>query len=60
MQYDDAAGHGLAAGTSPGRFALHESLPWAVRSLDDAELRTLLVALLQEWRDRAEMAQEPI
>jgi len=64
MQHDDAAaglGHGQPiAGEAVGRFALHQSLPWAVRSLDDAELRTLLVALLQEWRDRAELSEGPI
>jgi hypothetical protein len=30
------------------------ALPNAIRSLDDAELRILLIALLQEWRCRSE------
>jgi len=29
-------------------------LPDAIRSLDDAELRILLIALLQEWGHRGE------
>jgi hypothetical protein len=36
-----------------GSVARHELLPGAIRSLDDQELRLLLVALLQEWRGRS-------
>jgi len=35
-----------------GSVARHELMPGAIRSLDDQELRLLLVALLQEWRGR--------
>lgn len=36
-----------------GHCVTQPSLPVAIRSLDDEELRTLLVALLYEWRARA-------
>jgi hypothetical protein len=39
-----------------GQFVFHTTLPGAIRSLDDAELRILLIALLQEWRCRADSA----
>jgi hypothetical protein len=35
----------------------HTALPGAIRSLDDTELRILLIALLQEWRGRADGAK---
>jgi hypothetical protein len=35
-----------------GAFAFHAGLPGAIRSLDNEELRALLVALLTEWRAR--------
>jgi len=37
-----------------GPLVFHTALPNAIRSLDDAELRILLIALLQEWRSRGE------
>ena len=40
-----------------GPFVFHAGLPGAIRSLDDDELRVLLIALLQEWRGRTEMAR---
>jgi hypothetical protein len=36
----------------------HTALPRAIRSLDDTELRILLIALLQEWRYRGERMRE--
>ena len=62
MPYDNAGGprhDGRTADEPSDRFVFHGALPWAIRSLDDAELRVLLIALLQEWRDRAELAQGP-
>ena len=35
-----------------GDFAFHAGLPGAIRSLENEELRALLVALLTEWRAR--------
>jgi hypothetical protein len=43
-----------------GQFVFHAALPGAIRSLDDDELRILLIALLQEWRGRAELAKGPV
>jgi len=40
---------------SIGRFAFSETLPGAIRSLEDDELCVLLLALLQEWRGRTEL-----
>ncbi len=43
----------------PFRFSVfHTALPGAIRSLDDAELRILLIALLQEWRSRLDGKRE--
>lgn len=36
--------------------SVHGELTDAVRALEDGELRLILVALLREWRDRAEEA----
>jgi hypothetical protein len=47
----------LSADEPIGQFVFHTALPGAIRSLDDAELRILLIALLQEWRGRAEGAK---
>lgn len=41
-----------------GPLIFQTALPGAIRSLDDTELRILLIALLQEWRSRAERARE--
>ena len=63
MPYNEIAGSGTrnrSADEPFGRFVFHDSLPVALRSLDDVELRTLLIALLQEWRDRAELAEGPV
>lgn len=35
-----------------GAFAFHAGLPGAIRSLENEELRVLLIALLTEWRAR--------
>jgi hypothetical protein len=35
-----------------GTFAFHAGLPVAIRSLENEELRALLIALLTEWRAR--------
>jgi hypothetical protein len=35
-----------------GDFAFHAGLPGAIRSLENEELRALLVALLTDWRAR--------
>jgi hypothetical protein len=40
-----------------GRCVSQPALPFAIRSLDDEELRTLLVALLYEWRTRTSEAR---
>lgn len=40
-----------------GPLVFRATLPGAIRSLDDDELRILLIALLQEWRGRAELAR---
>jgi hypothetical protein len=56
LGYDNDMSGFRAADKAFGRFVFHNSLPSAVRSLDDEELRTLVLALLREWRDRAELA----
>lgn len=45
---------GFSADDPIGPFVSRATLPGAIRSLDDTELRILLIALLQEWRGRAE------
>lgn len=50
---DDEAG----ADAPLGPLVFQTALPGAIRSLDDTELRILLIALLQEWRGRAERAR---
>jgi hypothetical protein len=40
-----------------GRCVSQPALPVAIRSLNDEELRTLLVALLYEWRNRTTEAE---
>jgi len=50
-------GREFSADEPIGQFVFHTALPGAIRSLDDTELRILLIALLQEWRGRAEGAQ---
>jgi hypothetical protein len=57
MARNDTAGRqdaGLSADEPFGPLLFHTALPRAIRSLDDTELRILLIALLQEWRSRAE------
>ena len=55
MSHEDRAGHGAMSADDPfGPLIFHTALPGAIRSLDDTELRILLIALLQEWRSRAE------
>jgi hypothetical protein len=59
MSYHDAAtpdDAGISADEPFGPLVFHTALPCAIRSLDDTELRILLIALLQEWRIRAEWA----
>jgi hypothetical protein len=47
------AGRGEIPAEEPfGPLVFQTALPNAIRSLDDAELRILLIALLQEWRCR--------
>jgi hypothetical protein len=59
MPYHDAAGpDGMSADEPFGPLVFHTALPGAIRSLDDTELRILLIALLQEWRARAEQKRE--
>lgn len=48
---------GRAADERFGQLVFSNALPAAIRSLDDEELRTLVLALLHEWRDRAELSQ---
>jgi len=57
MPYHDAAGPGgreMSAREPFGPLIFQTALPDAIRSLDDTELRILLIALLQEWRHRGE------
>jgi len=61
MSYRDAAGSrgSEASADEPlGPLVFHTALPGAIRSLDDTELRILLIALLQEWRYRGERMRE--
>jgi len=61
MSYRDAVGprHSETAADEPlGPLVFHTQLPGAIRSLDDTELRILLIALLQEWRYRGERMRE--
>ncbi len=59
MPYHDAAGPGGMSADEPfGPLVFHTALPDAIRSLDDTELRILLIALLQEWRARSEQKRE--
>jgi len=61
MPHRDAAApdvSGMPADEPFGPLVFHTALPIAIRSLDDAELRILLIALLQEWRSRAERTRE--
>ena len=37
-----------------GKLVLRRTLPTAIRSLENEELRVLLLALLEEWRWRAQ------
>lgn len=37
-----------------GDLIFQDCLPNAVQTLEDNELRTLLIALLREWRDRTQ------
>ena len=37
-----------------GKLVLRRTLPAAIRSLENDELRVLLLALLEEWRWRSE------
>ena len=56
MRHNDTAGlehRDLSADEPFGPSVFHTALPGAIRSLDDTELRILLIALLQEWRNRA-------
>jgi hypothetical protein len=47
--------HDPSDGAKPPAYARPDaSLPSAVRSLEDRELRLLLVALLSEWRNRTQ------
>jgi hypothetical protein len=58
MPHDETAGQQseMSADDPFGPSVFHTALPGAIRSLDDTELRILLIALLQEWRGRAEAA----
>lgn len=59
MAHNETAAPGIgefSADDPIGQFVFHTALPGAIRSLDDTELRILLIALLQEWRGRAEGA----
>jgi len=61
MPYDAAAGlegDEMSADAPFGPLVFHTALPRAIRSLDDTELRILLIALLQEWRDRSKSTCE--
>jgi hypothetical protein len=63
MPYNDTAGLGrseFSADEPFGRYVFHTALPGAIRSLDDTELRILLIALLQEWRGRTELMRGEI
>jgi hypothetical protein len=48
--------HGASSNRPFGPLVFRPWLPDAIRSLEDEELRILVLALLQEWRARAEMA----
>lgn len=56
MPHNDTIGQEreMSADEPFGPSVFHTALPGAIRSLDDTELRILLIALLQEWRSRAE------
>ena len=58
MPHNETAGQRdeISADDPFGPSVFHTALPGAIRSLDDTELRILLIALLQEWRSRAEAA----
>lgn len=60
MPHNDTAGLECEmAADDPFRFSVfHTALPGAIRSLDDTELRILLIALLQEWRVRLDGKRE--
>ena len=61
MPYRNAAGseaNKTSEDESFGPLIFHTALPGAIRSLDDTELRILLIALLQEWRYRGERMRE--
>lgn len=61
MPHNDTArlgGDATAADEPFGSLVFHTQLPGAIRSLDDTELRILLIALLQEWRYRGERMRE--
>ena len=46
---------GIPGDTPFGPLVFRPWLPDAIRTLDDEELRVLLLALLQEWRARLQM-----
>ena len=63
MPHNETAGAGrnqFSAEKPFGHYVFHTALPGAIRSLDDTELRILLIALLQEWRGRTELARGEI
>ncbi len=57
MTRHDTAATAATDGEGFGRFAFHSALPDAIRTLENDELRALLVALLLEWRYRAEVRE---
>jgi hypothetical protein len=58
MAQFDTAPHWLDDDRRFGEFVFHHAMPTAIQTLDNDELQTLLIALLQEWRSRMQRAKK--